>query len=163
MTWHQTIVVGNVGREPETRMAGSGTVCNFSAAVTEKWNRAGDNIPQERTTWYSVEAWGKLGEVCQKYITKGRQVMVIGKTRVEAYIDKEGVAVGQLRLRANEVRFIGTRNDAGSSLSVEDFGSYPVPAARNDGNDFAPPAAAVERVTPAQVAPAPQDIDDIPF
>ena len=63
MSWHQTIIVGNLGGDPELRYMQNGrAVCNFSVAVSERWRDRQTNEQQERTTWYRVAVWGPQAE-----------------------------------------------------------------------------------------------------
>lgn len=114
MTWHQTIVVGNLGGDPELRYLQSGqAVCNFSLAVSERWRDRNTNEQRERTTWYRVAAWGGLGETCNQYLARGRQVMVIGNVQARGYINNNGEAAASLDLTARDVRFLGGRGGDG--------------------------------------------------
>jgi single-strand DNA-binding protein len=128
MSWHQTIIVGNVGRAPELRYLQSGTaVCDFSVAVSESWTDNNTNERREKTTWYRVSAWGRLGEICNQYLEKGRQVMVIGTVDARAYTDKSGQPAASLDLRARDVRFLGSKSDreGGGNGGYEDFAPPP--------------------------------------
>ncbi|MBI5668671.1 MAG: single-stranded DNA-binding protein [Chloroflexi bacterium] len=139
MAWHQTIIIGNVGRNPELRYLQSGTaVCDFSVAVSESWTDSSTNERREKTTWYRVSAWGRLGEICNQYLEKGRQVMVVGTVEARAYTDKSGQPAASLDLRARDVRFLGSRADREGGSGN---GGY---------EDFAPP-------------PQSGNVDDIPF
>lgn len=136
MAYEQTIILGNLGRDPELRYTPSGqAVCDFSVAVSTTWNDRTTNEKRERTNWYRVSAWGQLGETCSRYLAKGRQVLVIGTVEARAYMDKSGQPAASLELRAQQVRFVGTRADAegGQGRGYEDF------------------------------APPPDDVGDIPF
>jgi len=114
MTWHQTIVVGNLGGDPELRYLQSGqAVCNFSVAVSERWRDRNTNEQRERTTWYRVAAWGGLGETCNQYLARGRQVMVVGNVQARGYINNNGEAAASLDLTARDVRFLGGRGGDG--------------------------------------------------
>jgi len=74
MSWHQTIIVGNLGGDPELRYMQNGrAVCNFSVAVSERWRDRQTNEQQERTTWYRVAVWGPQAENCNTYLAKGRR------------------------------------------------------------------------------------------
>lgn len=106
-------VVGNLGRDPESKDAGSTTVCNFSVAHNRKAKG------EEHTDWYSVDAWGKLGELCQEYLTKGRTVVVSGTLAQRAYETKDGEARVSLDIRANDVHFVGDRSSSESSGAAE--------------------------------------------
>lgn len=113
MTWHQTIIVGNLGGDPELRYLQSGqAVCNFSVAVSERWRDRQSGEQRERTTWYRVAAWGPLGETCNSYLSRGRQVMVIGNVAARGYVNNNGEAAASLDLTAREVRFLGNRGDS---------------------------------------------------
>jgi single-strand DNA-binding protein len=111
-SYTQTIAVGNLGKDPETRhMQNGDAVCNFSVAVTEKWkDKSGE--AREETTWYPVNAFGKLAEICGQYLKKGSAVMVVGKMRERKWIDKES---GQERrsweLRADTMQMLGGRSE----------------------------------------------------
>jgi single-strand DNA-binding protein len=75
--FQQTIVIGNLGNDPEMKFTANGTpVAHFSVAVNEKYGE------RASTTWFRVTAWDKLGEVCNQYLAKGRMVMVIGTVSV---------------------------------------------------------------------------------
>jgi single-strand DNA-binding protein len=137
MSYEQTTILGNLGRDPELKYTQSGqAVCDFSVAVTTSWNDRTTNEKRERTNWYRVAAWGQLGETCARYLSKGRQVLVIGTVEARAYMDKSGQPAASLELRAQQVRFVGNRadNEGGGQR-----GGY---------EDFAPP---------------PDEVDNIPF
>lgn len=144
--WHQTIIVGNLGRDPELRSTNSGrAVCDFSVAVTETWNDRQTNERREKTTWYRVSAWGPLAELCNQYLAKGRQVMIIGNVEARGYTNNAGEAAASLELTARDVRFLSGSSDGGGGGGGGEN--------RNSGgnrydDDFAPP---------------PRDMNDIPF
>lgn len=78
-------LIGNLGKDPESRYTPKGTmVCSFSVAVNRRW-RGAEGESKEATDWFNVEAWGKLGEICQKYLTKGRLVFVEGRLQTDRY------------------------------------------------------------------------------
>ena len=111
--YQKTIVVGNLGRDPEMRYTPSGqAVTDFSIATTRKWTSQ-DGTPREKTTWFKVTAWGKLGETCNQYLSKGRLVLVEGDVDASAWLPKDGGDPrATLELTARNVRFLG-RRDAG--------------------------------------------------
>ncbi|MCK5603658.1 single-stranded DNA-binding protein [Candidatus Pacearchaeota archaeon] len=74
---NKSIIVGRLGQAPESRDVGNSNVCNFSVATSEKWKDK-DGVKQEKTSWHNIKAWGKLGEICQKYLKKGDQVYIEG-------------------------------------------------------------------------------------
>ena len=76
-------LIGRLGKDPETRYTPKGNkVCQFSLAVGRRWR--GEEV-KETTEWFNVEAWGKLGEICQNYLGKGRLVYVEGSLRTNRY------------------------------------------------------------------------------
>ena len=78
-------LIGNLGKDPETRYTPSGKkVCNFSMAVNHRWKSSEGEI-KEDTDWFNVEAWGRLGEFCQEYLGKGRLVYVEGRLHTDRY------------------------------------------------------------------------------
>jgi len=78
-------LIGNLGRDPETRYTPSGKkVCNFSLAVNRRFKSSEGEI-KESTDWFNLEAWGRLGEFCQEYLSKGRLVYVEGRLHTDRY------------------------------------------------------------------------------
>ena len=78
-------LIGRLGKEPETRFTPTGKkVCQFSLAVDRQW-RSAEGEAKESTDWFNVEAWGRLGEICQEYLGKGRLVFVEGWLRTGTY------------------------------------------------------------------------------
>lgn len=78
-------LIGHLGKDPETRHTPKGTaICSFSVAVNRRW-RGADGESKEATDWFNVEAWGKLGEICQQYLTKGRLVFIEGRLQTDRY------------------------------------------------------------------------------
>jgi single-strand DNA-binding protein len=110
--YEQMTIVGNLGRDPEMRFTPSGQpVTNFSVAVNTRWTNS-DGTDGERVTWYKVACWGKLAEVTNQYLAKGRKVMVVSRrVEAEAYIDKEGEARAALKLTADAVKFLDTKGE----------------------------------------------------
>ena len=148
MSWHQTIIVGNLGRDPELRYLQSGTaVCNLNVAVSESWNDRQSGERREKTTWYRVSVWGAQAETCNQYLSRGRQVLVVGTVSARGYTNNAGEAAASLDMRAQNVRFIGGRQDDAG-------GGQQAPRQRGGGggdernDDFAPP---------------PSDVGEIPF
>jgi single-strand DNA-binding protein len=105
--YQKTIIVGNLGRDPEMRYTPSGkAVTNFTVAVNRKWTgQSGEQ--QEKTTWFRVAAWDKLAELCNQYLSKGRLVLVEGDVEARSWMSQEGEARASLELNARNVRFLG--------------------------------------------------------
>ena len=125
MSWHQTIIVGNLGGDPELKYMQSGSaVCNFSVAVTESWRDRQTNENREKTTWYRVAVWGGQAESCNTYLQKGSQVMVIGNVSARGYMNNNGEAAASLDMTARNVRFLTRGGNAGGQSDGDDQGGY---------------------------------------
>lgn len=132
MSYQQVIVVGNVGRDPEFNYTPNGSAsANFSIATNEKWTDRQTNELKEKTTWFRVRVYGPQAETVKQYVSKGRQVMVIGTIDVSAYMDKSGQPAASLELRARDVRFLGGRNEGGGAQG--DGGEDYAPSYGNNG------------------------------
>lgn len=112
-SFSKTILVGNLGRDPEVRFTPSGkAVASFSVATSERWNDGSGN-PQERTEWHNIVVWGKQAENCGQYLAKGRSVLIEGQIRYEKYMDKNGVEKTATKIHAQSVKFLGGGNGQG--------------------------------------------------
>ena len=80
-------LIGRLGKDPESRFTPSGRqVCSFSVAVGRRWKNA-DGQVKEATDWFNVDAWGRLGEICQQYLGKGRLVFIEGRLQTDRVED----------------------------------------------------------------------------
>jgi single-strand DNA-binding protein len=105
---NKVIIVGNLGKDPEVSYVPSGAaVAKFSVATSETWKDKNTGEKKERTEWHRIVAWDKLGEICGKYLAKGRQVYVEGKLQTHSYDDKEGVKRYVTEIIAQDVEFLG--------------------------------------------------------
>jgi single-strand DNA-binding protein len=78
-------LIGNLGKDPEVRTTPNGNkVCTFSVAVGRRW-KTGEGETKEATDWFNVEAWGRLGEICEQYLSKGRLVFIEGRLQTDRY------------------------------------------------------------------------------
>jgi single-strand DNA-binding protein len=111
--WAQTIIIGNVGRDPEMRYLQNGTaVCSFSVAVSRRWNDKNSSEQKEKTVWYRVSCWRQLAETANSYVHKGMQIMVQGELEpARAYLDNAGQPAATLELTAQNFQFLGQRSD----------------------------------------------------
>ena len=125
--YQYTIIVGNVGRDPELRYTSSGAaVCDFSVAVSRRWNDRTSNEQREETTWFRVSAWRNLAETCNQYVHKGMQIMVTGRVNASAFMGQDGQPRASLDLTALDVQFLGRRgeradDDGGNFSEPEDL------------------------------------------
>ena len=111
MSLNKAMVLGRLGQDPELKYTPNGTaVCNFSVATSENWNdKSGQK--QERTEWHRVVVWGKLAELCNQYLAKGRQAFLEGKIQTRSWDDKNGQKRYTTEIVAQTVQFIGGPSD----------------------------------------------------
>jgi single-strand DNA-binding protein len=106
MSFNKIILVGNLGKDPEMRYTPQGTpVCNFSLATNERRkDKSGE--AQDITTWFKVTLWGRQAEVAAQYLTKGQQVYIEGRLRLEEWTDRDGAKRTTLEVHATDLQFI---------------------------------------------------------
>ncbi len=110
---NKVILIGNLGRDPETRyMPDGGAVTNVSIATTETWkDKAGEK--QEKTEWHRVAFFGKLAEIAGEYLKKGSQVYVEGRLQTRKWQDKDGQDKYTTEIVADRMQMLGSRQGAG--------------------------------------------------
>ena len=115
MSVNKVILVGRLGRDPETRYTGAGqAVCNFSLATDETFkDRSGER--QKRTEWHKIVVWAKQAEIAQQYLKKGAQIYLEGSIRTSEWTDKEGQKKTSFEINASTFRMLGSKQDAGGS------------------------------------------------
>ena len=121
---NKVIVIGRLGADPEVKtVSGGNTVARLSVATSENWtDREGKK--QERTEWHRVVVWGKLAELCGKYLTKGRQAYIEGRLQTRSWEDQQGQKKYTTEIVANTVQFLGGgQNASASSGQGDDFGA----------------------------------------
>jgi len=117
---NKVILIGNLGRDPETRYTPNGkAVTRFSLATSSRWVNA-DGEKQEATDWHNVVVWGKQGEACGQYLQKGRQVYVEGSLRYREYDDQQGNKRHVTEIIAQKVRFLGSATNGHSAQSPKE-------------------------------------------
>ncbi len=118
--YQQTIIVGNVGKDPQTRsMPNGNAVANFSVATSEKWKDKQSGENKEHTEWHQVAVFGRQAENVAEYVRKGSKVMVVGRLRTEKWQDKEGNDRYTTKLIADRVQFLSFQNDEDSGRQEE--------------------------------------------
>src|SRR3974390_2326754 len=111
MSVNKVILVGRLGRDPETRYASGGqAVANFSVATDESYkDRNGER--QKRTEWHKIVVWGKQAEIAQQYLKKGSLVFIEGRIQSREWQDKEGQKRTSFEIVATNFRMLGGRGD----------------------------------------------------
>jgi len=110
---NKVILIGNLGRDPETRyMPDGGAITNISVATTDVWkDKQGEK--QEKTEWHRVAFFGKLAEIAGEYLKKGSQVYVEGRLQTRKWQDKEGVDKYTTEIVADRMQMLGSRQGMG--------------------------------------------------
>ena len=118
-SFNKITIVGYLGRDPELRYTPQGTpVCDFSVATTEKRkDKAGEF--QDLTTWFKVTFWGRLAEVANQYLSKGKQVYIEGRLTQREWQDREGTTRTSLDVTGSDLQFIGARSEDGAPAREE--------------------------------------------
>jgi len=130
--YEHTTIIGHLGRDPEMRYTPNGTaVTNFSVAVSRRYTDKNGQV-QEKTKWFRVTAWGKLAEVCNEHLTKGRLVLVTGEVDASAYTNQAGEPAASLELTAREVKFLDGKSGNGNGGNQAQAEAAPAPTPEND-------------------------------
>ncbi|KKU07488.1 MAG: single-strand-binding protein [Candidatus Magasanikbacteria bacterium GW2011_GWA2_45_39] len=163
MTLNRVMLIGNLTRDPEVRVTATGTsVAQLGVATNRVWtNKASQR--QEEVEFHTIVAWGKLAEICQKYLGKGRKVYVEGRLKSREWVGQDGVKRNRTEIIAENLIMLD-RAPAGSSS-----GSFGEKQASNLSHDTLNPTAQVS--TPpygASDSNAPMieeeiKVEDIPF
>ncbi len=109
---NKAILIGRLGRDPETRYTGGGTpVCNFSLATDESYtDKSGER--QKKTEWHNIVAWGKLAENCSKLLSKGKLAYVEGRLQTREWDDRDGNKRRTTEIVIHRMRVLTPRNGA---------------------------------------------------
>ena len=115
--YQQITIVGNLGGDPDMRYTPSGqAVTNFSVATNRKWTGS-DGEKREETTWFRVSTWGKLAEVCNQYLGKGKKALISGRLNPDEngspkiWTRKDGTAAASFEITADRVIFLSPKGD----------------------------------------------------
>jgi single-strand DNA-binding protein len=147
---NKVLLIGNLGRDPELKMTTGGQpVCRFSVATTETWrDKAGEK--QSKTEWHNVVVWGKQAEIAEKYLRKGKQILIEGRIQYREYTDQAGVKKTACDIRCDNFQMLGRMEEGGGARSE---GGY------SRGGGMASGAPDYDDMPPPSSGPD----DDIPF
>jgi single-strand DNA-binding protein len=151
---NKVMLLGNLGRDPEVRYTSSGkAVTTFTVATSLRW-RDQEGNDQERTEWHRVVAWGRLGEICGEYLSKGKQVYIEGRIQTRDWEDQDGNKRTTIEIIANDIIMLG---GAGASQGRGSEDTQKKPAASSSIPQGETPRRTDDRISP----PPPED--EIPF
>ncbi|MET3434820.1 single-strand DNA-binding protein [Herbaspirillum seropedicae] len=170
---NKVIIVGNLGRDPETRYMPNGeAVTNIAVATTESWKDKNTGEKKELTEWHRITFYRKLAEIAGQYLKKGSQIYVEGRLQTRKWQDKEGVERYTTEIIADTMQMLGSRQGGGGGGTDEGGyggggggGSYGGGAPRQSAGGGGGGGSSAPRQQPApRPAPNFSDMDDdIPF
>ena len=155
MSVNKVILVGNVGKDPETRYLEGGTaVCSFPLATSETYrNRDGERVTN--TEWHNIVLWRGLAEVAEKYVRKGSQLYIEGRIRTRSWDDRDGNKRYTTEVVGDNMQMLGKRSDETGTPDDPGPAAPPqTPSQPKDtgtGSDF------------NDVGSGPDESDDLPF
>jgi single-strand DNA-binding protein len=159
---NKVILVGNLGRDPETRYATSGAaICNVTIATSRQWKDKASGEKREETEWHRVVFYDRLAEIAGEYLKKGRPVYVEGRLKTRKWQDKEGQDRYTTEIIAEEMQLLGSREGGGGDVELNGGGS----GARTSGGGSGGGSAGAGGAPKGGAKKAPTDEldDDIPF
>ncbi len=141
---NKAMLIGRLGRDPEIRYSQGGTaIANFTVATSEDWTDKSSGEKKEKTEWHKVVAFGKLGEICGQFLSKGRQVYIEGRLQTRSW-EQDGVTRYTTEIVASDMQMLDPKTAGGA---------YNAPSRSEDtyepANAGSAPASAID--------------DDIPF
>ena len=149
---NKAILMGNLGADPEMRYTSNGTaVANFRIATTERWTNP-NGEKEERTEWHRIVAFGRLGEICGEYLSKGKQVYIEGRLQTRSWEDQDGNKRYSTEIVAQTMQMLGRAGDEASFEGPREAAGAAGEAAAGATADF-----------PAPPEPGGEDEDDLPF
>jgi single-strand DNA-binding protein len=165
---NKVIIIGNLGKDPETRYAPSGDAfCTITVATTDTWKDKNTGEKKEATEWHRIVFNGRLAEIAGQYLKKGRPVYVEGSLRTRKWTDNNGQERYTTEIRADQMQMLGSREgmgDGGQRGGGDDYNQAPAEYAQQAPRSRPQPHAAPSK---PQASPAASNFgdfdDDIPF
>jgi single-strand DNA-binding protein len=156
---NKVILVGNLGKDPETRYMPNGdAVTNITLATTDSWKDKSSGDKREATEWHRVVFFRKLAEIASQYLRKGSQVYIEGSLKTRKWQDKDGQDRYTTEIVADEMKMLGSRQSGGG---IADYDSSP-----SEGTTSSPPRSSGGSNKPAgnsNTGGLSDMDDDIPF
>jgi single-strand DNA-binding protein len=148
---NKVLLIGNLGKDPELRFTPGGQpVATFPLATTERWSDK-NGQRQDRTEWHNIVVWGKLAELTNQYLKKGRSAYVEGRITTRSWDDRDGNKKYRTEIVATQIQFL-----SGGGPGAPDNGSFGTPPESSAGTDMH-----FDQSAPASTAGIGED--DLPF
>ena len=124
---NKVILIGNLGKDPEARYSQAGAaIASFNVATTETWKKQ-DGSKEELTEWHRIVAFGRLGEICGEYLSKGSKVYIEGRLQTRKWDDKDGNTKYTTEIVAREMKMLSPRGSGGDSSQGQQYNDQPFP------------------------------------
>jgi single-strand DNA-binding protein len=134
---NKVIIVGNLGRDPETRYMPNGEcVCNIAVATTESWKDKNTGDKKEVAEWHRITFYRKLAEIAGQYLKKGSSVYIEGRLQTRKWTDKENVERYTTEIIADTMQMLGGKPSGGASSTNDDSGSAAAPRQHTDFSEM---------------------------
>lgn len=148
--FNQAIVMGNLTRDPEMRTTPSGqNVTSFSIATNRSWqDQSGER--KDAVEYHNIVAWGKLGELVNEYLKKGRKALIVGRLQTRSWEAEDGSKRQRTEIVANDINFVGGQSEGGDYSAPAETSSQEKPAKKEE--------VAIEDMGEGEI-----NLDDIPF
>jgi single-strand DNA-binding protein len=148
---NKVMLIGRLGKDPDVKYTQSGlAIVNFTLATNEDWSDKATGEKKERTEWHNIVVFGKLGEICGKYLSKGKQVYIEGRIQTRSW-EQDGTTRYKTEIVVNDMRMLDSKGAGGDAMRAE-------PASENYYEHSTPSESKPAYAPPAGVAD-----DDIPF
>jgi single-strand DNA-binding protein len=119
-TLNRVQLIGRLGKDPESRFTPNGKkVTHFSLAIGSRWKSAQGEV-KESTEWVNIEAWGRLGEVCEQYLHKGSLAFIEGRLKTDKYEDKSGETKYYTKVIALSMQMLDKKSGEATATAVEE-------------------------------------------
>ncbi|ARM31540.1 single-stranded DNA-binding protein [Prosthecochloris sp. HL-130-GSB] len=165
---NKVMLIGHLGTDPELRVIASGqSVANFTVATNESFKDSSGNL-QERTEWHRIVVWGRLAEICQQYLKKGRQVYIEGKLQTRSWDDqKTGEKRYATEIVCTDMQMLGSPREQSGGYNPGGGNSGYQNSDHNQGGGTQGGGFQNSRDSGYQgtspIGPADQEKDDLPF
>ena len=124
---NKVILIGNLGKDPEVRYSQAGAaIASFNVATTETWKKQ-DGSKEELTEWHRIVAFGRLGEICGEYLSKGSKVFIEGRLQTRKWDDKDCNTKYTTEIVAREMKMLSPRGSSGDSSQSQQYNDQPFP------------------------------------
>jgi single-strand DNA-binding protein len=152
---NKVMLIGHLGKDPEMRFTQGGmAVATFSLATSENWLDKATNEKKERTEWHRIVAFGKLGEICGEYLSKGKQVYIEGKLQTRSW-EQDGVTKYTTEIVASDMQMLDSKGAVAGSENAG-YGS------RKTGGAAQPPSQGPGHGSGGGYAGGPSSMDTVP-